>query len=118
MVAFGQTGSDYELNWSTIDGGGGRSSGGPFTLTGSISQPDAGYSSGGEFEVLGGFFGAGQLCIVEFDDFARFAQYWLHPSCNLSNDFCYGADLDEIDGVNFVDLGLFIDYWLSYCPQH
>ena len=34
----------YELSWYTIDGGGGRSIGGPYTLTGTIGQPDAAYS--------------------------------------------------------------------------
>ena len=31
----------YEINWYTIDGGGGTSTGGPYTLTGTIAQPDA-----------------------------------------------------------------------------
>ena len=31
-----QTGGPYVLDWSTIDGGGGTSSGGPYTLTGTI----------------------------------------------------------------------------------
>jgi hypothetical protein len=31
-----QTGGPYELTWSTIDGGGGQSSGGPYVLTGTI----------------------------------------------------------------------------------
>jgi hypothetical protein len=45
----------YEINWYTIDGGGGTSSGGPYTLTGTIGQPDADWCSGGEYELLGGF---------------------------------------------------------------
>lgn len=40
--AFGQ----YEISWYTIDGGGGSSSGGPYTLVGTIGQPDAAWSSG------------------------------------------------------------------------
>jgi len=36
------TGGDYEISWSTIDGGGGRSTGGDFALVGTIGQPDAG----------------------------------------------------------------------------
>jgi hypothetical protein len=45
------------INWSTIDGGGGTSSGGTFSLSGTIGQPDAGAAiSGGTFTVLGGFW--------------------------------------------------------------
>jgi hypothetical protein len=64
----------YEMPWHTIDGGGGRSSGGQYVLTGTIGQPDADYSSGGNYELLGGFWPGGPLCIVEFEDFARFAE--------------------------------------------
>jgi len=43
--------------WSTIDGGGGASSGGGFTISGTIGQPDAGAMSGGGFTLAGGFWG-------------------------------------------------------------
>jgi hypothetical protein len=52
---------EYEIVWSTIDGGGGQSSGGPYVLTGTIGQPDAGYSEGGSYELLGGFWPGGQV---------------------------------------------------------
>jgi hypothetical protein len=41
----------------TVDGGGGRSTGGSYVLTGTIGQPDAGPMAGGSFEVVGGFWG-------------------------------------------------------------
>lgn len=49
--------ADYSVNWSTIDGSGGTSSGGVFTVTGTIGQPDAGTLSGGGFTLSGGFWG-------------------------------------------------------------
>ena len=49
----------FDLSWHTIDGGGGASSGGGFTLTGTIGQPDAGSSSGGAFTCVGGFWAGG-----------------------------------------------------------
>ena len=42
--------------WFTVDGGGGTSRGGQFTLAGTIGQPDAGRLSGGPFVVQGGFW--------------------------------------------------------------
>src|SRR5689334_23907812 len=44
------------VNWYTIDGGGGTSSGGTFVVSGTIGQPDAGAMSGGIFVVQGGFW--------------------------------------------------------------
>lgn len=59
-VTLAQTGGEYGLSWSTIDGGGGKSSGGSYTLAGTIGQPDAGPAmSGGGHTLTGGFWGAG-----------------------------------------------------------
>ncbi len=52
-----QTGGDYDLSWNTIDGGGFTfSSGGEYTLGGTIAQPDAGLMTGGDYTILGGFW--------------------------------------------------------------
>jgi hypothetical protein len=47
----------YALDWWTVDGGGGVSSGGNFDIQGTTGQPDAGVMSGGNFTVEGGFWG-------------------------------------------------------------
>ena len=101
---------EYDLSWSTIDGGGGRSIGGDFTLTGTIGQPDAAWSSGGQYELLGGFWPGGPICIVQFDDFARFAELWRDSGAGLP------ADLDGSGVVDFADLKEFADLWLRCCP--
>jgi hypothetical protein len=46
----------YSIDWSTIDGGGGTSTGGVYSVTGTIGQPDAGAMSGGNFTLVGGFW--------------------------------------------------------------
>jgi len=46
----------FAIDWSTIDGGGGQSTGGVFSVTGTIGQPDAGKMSGGNFTLTGGFW--------------------------------------------------------------
>jgi len=46
----------YSIDWFTIDGGGGTSSGGNYTLTGSMGQPDAGRLAGGNYRLEGGFW--------------------------------------------------------------
>ena len=59
LAALGQTGGQYELTWSTIDGGGGQTSGGAYIVTGTIGQPEAGVMTGGGYELLGGYWAGG-----------------------------------------------------------
>ena len=54
LSAFSQT---YSIDWFTIDGGGGTSTGGVYSVSGTIGQPDAGRMSGGNYSVDGGFWG-------------------------------------------------------------
>lgn len=57
-VALAQSGGDYDLSWSTIDGGGYTfSTGGNYSLGGAIGQPDAGLLTGGDYTLAGGFWG-------------------------------------------------------------
>ena len=49
----------FSLPWWSVDGGGGTSSGGAYTLHGSAGQPDAGRMQGGSFSLAGGFWGGG-----------------------------------------------------------
>ncbi len=54
-----QTGGSYDLSWSTVDGGGGTfSTGGVYSLGGTIGQPDAGAMTGGAYSITGGFWPA------------------------------------------------------------
>jgi hypothetical protein len=47
----------YSINWQTLDGGGGTSTGGVYSVSGTIGQPDAGGAmSGGDYSLTGGFW--------------------------------------------------------------
>jgi hypothetical protein len=47
----------YSINWYKIAGGGGTSSGGQYTLNGTIGQPEAsGALTGGNYSLTGGFW--------------------------------------------------------------
>jgi hypothetical protein len=50
--------AQYSLDWYTINGGGGTSSGGGYTLSGTIGQSDANPAvlSGGSYSLEGGFW--------------------------------------------------------------
>ena len=47
---------EYAVDWFTVDGGGGSSSGGGYAVEGTGAQPDAGTMSGGGFTLAGGFW--------------------------------------------------------------
>ena len=47
---------NYAIDWYTIDGGGGTSTGGVYAVSGTIGQPDAGTMSGGQYTLSGGFW--------------------------------------------------------------
>jgi hypothetical protein len=47
----------YSIDWFTIDGGGGTSTGSVYSVSGTVGQPDAGHMSGGNFTLDGGFWG-------------------------------------------------------------
>lgn len=56
LVAVSSSAQSFFIDWSTIDGGGGASTGGGFTLAGTIGQPDAGATTGSGFALASGFW--------------------------------------------------------------
>ncbi len=118
VPALAMSSGDYEVSWSTIDGGGGRSTGGDFALVGTIGQPDAGEMAGGDYELSGGFWPRGPIlsCFVNFEHFAEFALYWLDSPCNEGNNWCEGADLDYFGDVDLEDVKVLAYYRLTTCP--
>ena len=56
-IVVAQSGGGYDLTWSTIDSGGAMfSTGGTYSLGGTIGQPDAGSMLGGSYSLTGGFW--------------------------------------------------------------
>ena len=74
--ALNATAQSYAIDWHTIDGGGGTSTGGVYSLSGTSGQHDAGGPmTGGAYSLTGGFWalpfavqtsGAPTLAIVPF----------------------------------------------------
>lgn len=62
--------SGYDLSWWSIDGGGAMNlSGGVYSLSGTVGQPDAGKMKGGSYELTGGIWGPAY--------YKNAAQYWM-----------------------------------------
>ena len=64
-----QSGGTFSISRYTIDGGGSISSGGTFSLKGSIGQPDAGEVMSGDVYRLNGGFWKADSDIIFSDDF-------------------------------------------------
>lgn len=57
-VALDAAAQDYSIDWFKVSGGGGTSTGGVYSVSGTIGQPEAGRLSGGNYTLQGGFWGA------------------------------------------------------------
>ncbi|MCI0399326.1 MAG: hypothetical protein L0332_09460 [Chloroflexi bacterium] len=56
-----QSGGGFDLSWNSLDGGGATfSSGGGYSLGGTIGQADAGPAGGGAYTLEGGFWGGAE----------------------------------------------------------
>jgi hypothetical protein len=57
VIAMASTVQSYAISWWTVDGGGATvSTGGGYSLGGTIGQPDAGVLVGGSYTLAGGFW--------------------------------------------------------------
>lgn len=116
--------AQFVIEWSTVDGGGAQSStGGPFSLDGTIGQPDAGtppLMSGGTLQLAGGFWPVTQVCYCLSDtngdglrngeDVQAFVQ------CLMSGGACSCADIDQHNGLTADDIPAFVDDMLAGTP--
>ena len=57
-LCFAASAQPYTIDWHTIDGGGGSSTGGVYSVSGTIGQPDASVTpmTGEAYSVTGGFW--------------------------------------------------------------
>lgn len=56
IAAASVSAQSFSIDWYKISGGGGTSSGGNFSLSGTIGQADAGSMTGGTYSLDGGFW--------------------------------------------------------------
>jgi len=92
MMALTLPAQSLSVDWLTIDGGGGTSTGGVYSVTGTIGQADAGYMSGGNYSVAGGFWGViaavqmpgAPLLSVSRTTTNTVLVFWLYPSTGFS----------------------------------
>jgi hypothetical protein len=83
---------NYSIDWFSIDGGSGTSTGGVYSVSGTIGQPDAGTMSGGNYSLAGGFWGiisaiqtpGAPLLIIRLTQTNTVVVSWPSPSTGFS----------------------------------
>ena len=112
----------FDLAWHTIDGGGGVSSGGGFTLHGAIGQADAGPVggpiTGGGFELTGGFWaapGQDQPCYADCNESGSLDFFDLLCFQNAFAASEPYADCDASGGYDFFDFLCFQNEFAAGC---
>ncbi len=105
LSAFGVSAQSYSIDWFTMDGGGGTSTGGVYAVSGTIGQPDAGTLSGGSYTLAGGFWGilsavqppgAPTLAIARTTT-NTVVVFWLSPSAG----FTLQQNTNSVSSVNW-----------------
>lgn len=97
--------AQYAIDWFTIDGGGGTSTGGVYSVSGTIGQPDAGVMSGGNFTLQGGFWAVvaavqtpgSPLLTVAWTATNTVLVSWPHPSTGFALE-----QSPTVDGATWV----------------
>ena len=112
------------VSWSTLDGGGGVSSGGSYTIAGTVAQPDAAAMAAGTLSLRAGFWAAfgGGGCYSNCDESA------VPPVLNVADFTCFlqrfaagnsyaNCDQSTIPPVlNVADFTCFLQRFAAGCP--
>ena len=124
LLSCGSAVGQLAIDWSTIDGGGAMSStGGSFSVSGTIGQPDAASNptlTGDSFELTGGFWPVTSVCYCLGDlngdgqrdglDVQKFV------ACMVVGGNCSCADVDQANGLTLADVPAFVTALLAGQP--
>ncbi len=112
-----QSGGSYTLTWSSIDGGGATqtSTGGAYSIAGTIGQPDAGHAAGAPYDCLSGFWAGAGSCPADFNgsgtltvqDIFDFLGAWFAGDAR--------ADFNHLTGLSVQDIFDFLAAWFAGC---
>ncbi len=118
VTVLGQS-ADYEVTWSTLDGGGSVANGGIYEVTGTIAQPDAGHSNGGTYSLTGGFWPLPQGPAIFSDGFeSGDLTVWSNVIPKGTGHRARGSETpNHVPREHQGDLNTFIDELLSSTDQ-
>jgi len=107
-VAITSKAAPFDLQWFTVDGGGGTSASndGRFSVSGTVGQPDAGSPAyGGNYSLIGGFWSiyavqtpGGPLLSIQITNNSAMI-YWPSPSPGWTLQ----ETTNSVSGANWID---------------
>jgi len=56
-------------------------------------------------------------CLIDLADFDIVSAHWMEAECNGGNNFCSGADIDQMGDVGLSDLFMLAGNWLEGTPH-
>ena len=117
----GPSGGSFEITWYTIDvGGTNNATGGNFTLSGTIGQPDAGaVMTGGQFSLAGGFWpgvSSAPACPGDVNGDGMLNFFDVSAFLTAYNSMDPIADFNDDGMFNFFDVSAFLTAYNSGCP--
>lgn len=115
---FAQNSDDYQIPSSSLSGGGGISSGGEFSVIGTIGQPASGPIQGGEFEFQSGYLASECFSCAQGDfdcdsfingaDLTVLLSNW--GECPKAESSCLG-EINSDGTVDGEDLAILLANW-------
>ena len=121
LALAGPSGGSFEITWYTIDAGGtNNASGGNFSLSGTIGQPDAGaVMTGGQFSLAGGFWPGvsnGPACPADLTGDGNLNFFDVSAFLTAYNAMDPVADFNNDGNFNFFDVSAFLTAYNAGCP--
>ena len=101
--------AQFQVHWSNVHSGGGRSATQTLSLEAAVGQPAAGLSLSGDTVLNAGYYGGTRGCGVNLTDLVTLCLAWMtdNPALNLSGE----------PQINFDDFAVLAQYWLEDCPS-
>lgn len=121
IASAGIGGGSFSIPWSTIDGGGViNSTGGSYTLSGTVGQPDAGATmTGGSFSLTGGFWAgvdSSEPCPADLTGEGDLNFLDVSAFLSLYGMMDPAADFQPDGNFNFLDVSAFLSAFGAGCP--
>ena len=118
LAAASAAAQPLEIHWSSIDAGGGVSTGGAYTLRGVIGQHDTGLMTSGPIEIRAGFLAGASdaLCPADCDGSGQldFFDFLCFQNAFAAQEPY--ADCDGNEAFDFFDFLCFQDAFATGCP--
>lgn len=108
LLLTGGVRAEFQMVWSSVGGGGGKSVGQTLSLESTAAQPTAGVSQADGLVLNAGYQAGSRGCGVNLNDLIAVCEAWLGEDAALN--------LTGAAEINLDDFAVLAAYWLDDCP--